>query len=62
MGQMKAKDHHVSFGKGRLARAALSFGSIHLQTARQPGRVRLDSRRVRRAVSFACLRCDGVSD
>jgi len=28
MGQKKAKNHHVSFGKSRLARAALPFSAF----------------------------------
>jgi len=28
MGQKKAKNHHVSFGKSRLARAALPFQRV----------------------------------
>jgi len=34
MGQKKAKKHHVSFGKGRLARAALPFNSWAVQAAK----------------------------
>jgi len=60
MGQKKAKNHHVSFGKSRLARAALPFSAHlllgehldqrlhHLGVGLQVRRLRLGERALRR--------------